>query len=92
MYISQEAVRRAVVRKFNEAMGWNCSDYDALKDKDLDDLHKANEIVDSLKVCDPSVGSGHFLVILCVKSLIPRTDIHIRTHPLSLCDSYNSGG
>ena len=77
MYISQETIRRAVVGKFNEAMGWHCRDYDELKDKDLDDLHKANEIVDSLKVCDPSVGSGHFLVSALNEIIRTKYDLGI---------------
>lgn len=62
MYMSREAIRATVVRKFNEAMGWSCPDYEALKDKDIDDYRQANSIVDSLRICDPAVGSGHFLV------------------------------
>ena len=77
MYISKETVRRAVVRKFNDAMGWSCRDYDELKDRDLDDLRKANEIVDSLKVCDPSVGSGHFLVSALNEIIRTKYDLGI---------------
>ena len=62
MYMSREAIQATVVRKFNEAMGWTCADYEALKDKDIDDYRKANGIVDSIRICDPAVGSGHFLV------------------------------
>ncbi len=76
MYMCQEAIRRAVLQKFNDVKGWNC--------KDLTDLHnslgnsreekkEANTIINSLKICDPAVGSGHFLVsalneILAIKS------------------------
>ena len=77
MYISQETIRRAVVSKFNEVMGWHCRDYDELKDKDLEDLRKANEIVDSLKVCDPSVGSGHFLVSVLNEIIRTKYDLGI---------------
>jgi len=77
MYISQETIRRAVVGKFNDAMGWHCRDYDELKDKDLDDLRKANDIVDSLKVCDPSVGSGHFLVSVLNEIIRTKYDLGI---------------
>ncbi len=62
MYMSREAIRQTVVRRFNEEMKWSCKDYDALKNKDIEDIAQANAIVDSLHICDPAVGSGHFLV------------------------------
>ena len=62
MYMSREAIRAVVVRKFNEEMGWECADYEELKDKEICDYRQANSIVDSIRICDPAVGSGHFLV------------------------------
>ena len=72
MYMCRETVRRAVVQKFNEVKGWACRDFDALYEK-IDDKREANAIINSLKVCDPAVGSGHFLVsalneLLSIKS------------------------
>ena len=72
MYMCRETIRRAVVQKFNEVMGWSCGNIQDLKE-DLGDYIKgsanrlagrneANGIVNSLKICDPAVGSGHFLV------------------------------
>lgn len=65
-YICQETLRKVVVDKFNAAKGWNCSDFDELKNqiecKNLEVRNEANDIVNSLKICDPAVGSGHFLV------------------------------
>ncbi len=72
MYMCRETIRRAVVQKFNEAKGWSCQNISDLKE-DLNDYikgsparresrNKANEIINSLKICDPAVGSGHFLV------------------------------
>lgn len=72
MYMSKAAIRRAVVKKFNEAKGWKCEEFDDIYDK-IDDKKEANDIINSLKICDPAVGSGHFLVsalneIISVKS------------------------
>jgi len=72
MYMCRETVRRAVVQKFNEVKGWNCETFGELYDK-IDDKREANAIINSVKVCDPAVGSGHFLVsalneLLSVKS------------------------
>lgn len=71
MYMCRQSIRLAVVEKFNEVL----SDKDKkLFDKfddvknytsrhfKTEDVLKANEIINSLRICDPAVGSGHFLV------------------------------
>ena len=77
MYMSREAIRQTVVRRFNEEMGWSCKDYEALKDKDIDDYARANAIVDSLRICDPAVGSGHFLVSVLNELIRTKYDLGI---------------
>jgi hypothetical protein len=72
MYMCRESIRKAVVQKFNEVKKWNCMTFDELDDK-IDDRKEAHEIINSLKICDPAVGSGHFLVsalneIIAIKS------------------------
>ncbi|MCL1471138.1 class I SAM-dependent DNA methyltransferase [Argonema antarcticum] len=72
MYMCRETIRRAVVQKFNEIKNWNCQDINQLYEK-IEDKKEANQIINSLKICDPAVGSGHFLVsalneILAIKS------------------------
>ena len=65
-YICQETIRKAVVDKFNAAKGWDCADFEELKNqiecRKLEVRNEANKIINSLKICDPAVGSGHFLV------------------------------
>jgi adenine-specific DNA-methyltransferase len=61
MYMCRETIRRAVLQKFKEAKGWDCGYLPALYNK-IDDAEEANDIINSLKICDPAVGSGHFLV------------------------------
>ncbi|MBS3992567.1 MAG: type II restriction endonuclease, partial [Bacteroidetes bacterium] len=60
MYMCRETIRKAVVQKFNEAKKWNCNNIEELYDK-IEDRKEANQIVNSIKICDPAVGSGHFL-------------------------------
>lgn len=65
MYMCRETLRRAVVQKFNEAKGWNCANLTDLYNKieaSADARGEANTLINSLKICDPAVGSGHFLV------------------------------
>ena len=64
-YICRKTLRRAVVNRFNEVKGWACADFLDLCDKvekDRKSRIEANQIINSLKICDPAVGSGHFLV------------------------------
>ena len=74
MYMCKETIQKAVVQKFNEIKQWNCKDLVDLHNK-IEDRVEANSITNSLHVCDPAVGSGHFLVsalneILSVKSYL----------------------
>ncbi len=66
MYMCKEVMEKAVLKRFNEENKWECETIADLRDKinytDKKERKKANAIVDSVKICDPSVGSGHFLV------------------------------
>ena len=65
MYMCRETIGRAAIQKFNEAKGWNCSTIADLHNhigKNTDDIKCANQIFNSIRICDPAVGSGHFLV------------------------------
>jgi len=71
MYMCRQSIRLAVVEKFNEAMsekGKRLFDkFDDIKNYTsrhfkTEEVLKANEIINSLHICDPAVGSGHFLV------------------------------
>lgn len=76
MYMCRETIRRAVVQKFNEAKGWECETLDDLYEK-IEDRNEANEIINSLKICDPAVGSGHFLVSALNEILAIKNDLNL---------------
>lgn len=76
MYMCKETIRKAVVQKFNETKAWNITDFDALYDK-IDDRKEANDIVNSIKICDPAVGSGHFLVSALNEVIAIKNDLRI---------------
>lgn len=76
MYMCRETIRRSVVQKFNGTKGWECKDLDDLYDK-IEDRKEANEIVNSLKICDPAVGSGHFLVSALNEMIAIKNDLKI---------------
>ncbi|WP_307140647.1 Eco57I restriction-modification methylase domain-containing protein [Siphonobacter sp. SORGH_AS_1065] len=76
MYMCRETIRKAVVQKFNEVKGWSCVDIDHLYDE-VKDRDEANQIINSLKICDPAVGSGHFLVSALNEIISIKNDLEI---------------
>ena len=76
MYMCRETLRKAVVQKFNDIKGWNCQTLDDLYDK-IEDRNEANQIINSLKICDPAVGSGHFLVSALNEIIAIKNDLNI---------------
>lgn len=60
-YISKFTIEKCVVDKFNKKYGWCCKDLTEVYNK-IENTSEANEIVSNLKILDPAVGSGHFLV------------------------------
>ena len=61
MYMCREAVTNTVLTKFNSFYNWHCKSVADLYNK-IDDIPKANQLINSITICDPAVGSGHFLV------------------------------
>jgi adenine-specific DNA-methyltransferase len=78
MYMCRETIRRAVVQKFNEAKGWDCKEYTELYNL-ITDKKEANKLINSLKICDPAVGSGHFLVSALNEMIAIKSDLQVLT-------------
>ena len=76
MYMCHETIRRAVVQKFNETKKWNCQSIEEVYDK-IENRQEANDIVNSVKICDPAVGSGHFLVSALNEMIAIKNDLKI---------------
>jgi adenine-specific DNA-methyltransferase len=86
MYMSRETIRRAVVQKFNEIKGWKCKTFDELKEDIQEEIKagnrkevrkEANRIINSLKIIDPAVGSGHFLVSVLNELIAIKSELRI---------------
>ncbi|GAA7743955.1 class I SAM-dependent DNA methyltransferase [Helicobacter pylori] len=66
-YMCSESIEPIVLDKFNAIYEWDCKDLEALRgkiDRNFSD-QKAKEYLQlllALRICDPAVGSGHFLV------------------------------
>ncbi|MEO6758370.1 MAG: hypothetical protein ABIO24_02870, partial [Saprospiraceae bacterium] len=81
MYMCRETLRRAVLQKFNDRYAWAAADFDALYNRlDTGKLAEYNELINSLRICDPAVGSGHFLVSALNELIAIKSDLGI------LCD------
>jgi type II restriction/modification system DNA methylase subunit YeeA len=76
MYMCRESIRRSVIQKFNDSKSWDCKNFDELYDK-IEDRNEANTIINSLKICDPAVGSGHFLVSALNEIIAVKNDLKI---------------
>lgn len=76
MYMCKETIRKSVLQKFNDTKGWNCDTIDSLYNR-IDDKKEANKIINSLHICDPAVGSGHFLVSALNELIAIKSELKI---------------
>ncbi|WP_072215264.1 type IIG restriction enzyme/methyltransferase [Campylobacter coli] len=62
-YMCKESITKVVLDKFNAKFDLKATDISELR-RDLrkEDKNAQKELLNSIKICDPAVGSGHFLV------------------------------
>ncbi len=62
-YMCKESITKVVLDKFNAKFDLKATDISELR-RDLrkEDKNTQKELLNSIKICDPAVGSGHFLV------------------------------
>lgn len=64
-YMCMKSVEKAVIDHINIEKHWNCKDLFEIKANmgmTLADVKEINRLINEVKICDISVGSGHFLV------------------------------
>ncbi|WP_187869053.1 class I SAM-dependent DNA methyltransferase [Helicobacter pylori] len=66
-YMCKESITPIVLDKFNANYQWNCENLKALRgkiDRNFSDQNAKEylQLLLTLRICDPAVGSGHFLV------------------------------
>lgn len=54
MFMCRDTITRTVIQKFNDIKGWECQTANDLYNK-ITDLKEANEIYNSIRICDPAV-------------------------------------
>ena len=78
MFMCRDTITRTVIQKFNETKGWECKTIIDLHNK-ISDIKEANEIFNSIRLCDPAVGSGHFLVSSLNEMIYLKSELGILT-------------
>lgn len=73
-YLCRETLRRCVTDKYNQTYATQYASFDELAE-DFDPTDKTrrdevNSLINNIRICDPAVGSGHFIVSA------QRTDSH----------------
>ncbi len=74
MHMSQQVIEKTALEAFaKEFPQWTMDDVDDLEnqitDRSKGNILKLNAVIDNLKICDPAVGSGHFLVS-CLNEIV----------------------
>lgn len=67
MYMCRQTIRQAVIERFKEKYAWKADTFEDLhnyisEDRSTKAIKEYNTVINSLTICDPAVGSGHFLV------------------------------
>jgi hypothetical protein len=80
MYMCRHTIRQTVIQKFRDRLG-------NINIETIADIYElipgsitrdeANQVINSLKICDPAVGSGHFLVSALNEILAIKNDLKI---------------
>jgi adenine-specific DNA-methyltransferase len=76
MYMSREALRKSVVNKVNEIKGLKCNNLLDIYNSNIE-CGELNAIINSIKVCDPAVGSGHFLVSALNEFIAIKSELEV---------------
>lgn len=76
MYMCRQSIRLSVIQKFNEIKKWHIKDFEELYNK-IENINEANKIIDDIKICDPAVGSGHFLVSALNELIAIKSELKI---------------
>ncbi|WP_312322466.1 DNA methyltransferase, partial [Soonwooa sp.] len=82
MFMCKETLRKKVVDKFKELENESIETYDDLKDYTAkafkkEDILRYNTIINTIRICDPAVGSGHFLVSALNEVIAIKSDLNL---------------
>ena len=73
-YMCKESIERMVIQKFNDHFQWHCKTLTDIHNNDFD-KQEAIALLNSITLCDPAVGSGHFLVSALNRLIAIRAEL-----------------
>jgi adenine-specific DNA-methyltransferase len=82
MFMCKETLQKIVTQKFKDIVNDQIETFEDVRDycgrffKKADVL-RFNSIINDIKICDPAVGSGHFLVSALNEMIAIKSEIHI---------------
>ncbi|MDR2919969.1 MAG: hypothetical protein LBV72_11475 [Tannerella sp.] len=76
-YMCRSAITRTVLQRFNETIGVNCTSLTELSYKISDNIAEANETFNTLRLCDPAMSSGYFLITLLNEFIAIKSQLGI---------------
>jgi len=78
MYICRETIRKTVLQKFNSKYNWNCTEFNLLISHfDRNKIKEYSDFINTIRICDPAVGSGHFLVSALNELIAIKSELNI---------------
>jgi adenine-specific DNA-methyltransferase len=81
MFMCRETIRKSVIQKFNNTKNWDCQNWEELYENieftSIEGRKEANSIINSIKICDPAVGSGHYLVSALNEIISIKNDLKV---------------
>lgn len=80
-YMCRSAITRSILQRFNDTIGGNYTNLTALSYKISDNIAEANETANTLRLCDPAMGSGYFLVTLLNQFIALKSQLGILADP-----------
>ncbi|MDF0720134.1 Eco57I restriction-modification methylase domain-containing protein [Kaistella sp. PBT33-4] len=82
MFMCRETLRKAVIQKFKEEIDSSIETFDDVKAYcnrfyKKGDVQRLNEVINTIRICDPAVGSGHFLVSALNEMITIKSELKI---------------
>lgn len=82
MYMCKETLRRTITQKFKEQINDQIETFDDVKGYlqrffKQEDTLRFNQVINGIKICDPAVGSGHFLVSVLNELIAIKNELGI---------------
>lgn len=82
MFMCRETLKKAVIQKFKEEIDSNIETFDDAKAYcnrfyKKADIQRLNEAINAIRICDPAVGSGHFLVSALNEMIAIKSELNI---------------